>query len=153
VWLSYRQSIQRQGFVSRRHQASKYDALNDSTQLVVTIDFGSSIGYGESISAVSRNGLDCSITGSLKYDLTCLGSSLFELQGTLFPRTSRALLKATESEAHFSHAMIRECLSERPDLDEMWIRWKAIVTNLHIDKTRYADLKSIWLWEEGKEAK
>jgi Protein kinase domain len=49
-----------------------------SDNVVVTIDFGLAVEYGESLVSVTPQfGLNCPLEGSLKYDLTCLASSLY----------------------------------------------------------------------------
>jgi serine/threonine protein kinase len=54
--------------------------LTTSSPTVITIDFGSAVPYGEDLSSVTQPyGLDCSLTASLEYDLTCLAYSIVEL--------------------------------------------------------------------------
>ena len=66
-----------------------------SDNLIVTIDFGSAVEYGESLmSATPQFGLNCPLEGSLKYDLTCLASSLYVIcTGEKLPETSKQLLE------------------------------------------------------------
>jgi serine/threonine protein kinase len=66
---------------------------------VITIDFGSCVEYGESlVSATPGFGRECPQEGSLKYDLTCLASSLYMI-GTgdsLLPETTQQLVQSLE---------------------------------------------------------
>ena len=66
-----------------------------SDNVVVTIDFGSAVEYGESLVSVTPQfGLNCPLEGSLKYDLTCLASSLYVIcTGEKLPETSKQLLE------------------------------------------------------------
>ncbi|KAG7338768.1 serine/threonine protein kinase-like protein [Nitzschia inconspicua] len=66
-----------------------------SDNVVITIDFGSAVEYGESLVSVTPQfGLNCPLEGSLKYDLTCLASSLYVIcTGEKLPETSKHLLE------------------------------------------------------------
>ena len=68
--------------------------------LVITIDFGSAVGYGEPLTSVTAGfGLDHSVQkGSLTYDLTCLASSIymFATGQQQLPETSDALVEQLE---------------------------------------------------------
>ena len=53
-----------------------------SSGVVVTIDYGSCVSYGKTLAEISHEyGLDCSLQGSLQYDLTCLATSILQLKG------------------------------------------------------------------------
>jgi hypothetical protein len=101
--------------------------LTSYDNLVVMIDFGSAVKYGETISATTPGfPLDEPIEGSLSFDLTCLASSIFVLAtGKKLPPTALKLTEALNCELQDStRASIQiaaACLgSASTSVDEIW---------------------------------
>ena len=95
-----------------------------SDNVVVTIDFGSAVEYGESLVSVTPQfGLNCPLQGSLKYDLTCLASSLYVIcTGEKLPETSKQLLEKLGGGNRMltpTLQIVRICL-QLNDIDSVW---------------------------------
>jgi serine/threonine protein kinase len=123
-------------------------AGNDN--LVVTIDFGSAVKYGESLASVTpRFGMDCPQEGSLVYDLTCLASSLYMIcTGNTLPHTSRELVAMLD--AGFKHTIrpslqiAKTCL-ESTDVDSIWDQAQTVVDAAHgIDRSLIVSFSKVW---------
>lgn len=123
-------------------------ATNDN--LVVTIDFGSAVKYGESLRSVTPTfGMDCPQEGSLVYDLTCLASSIYLLcTGKTLPDTTKTLLGMLDD--GFQHAVrpslqiAKTCL-ESKDIDFIWNQAQTVVDSAqHIDRTLLVSVDKVW---------
>lgn len=123
-------------------------AGNDN--LVVTIDFGSAVKYGESIASVTpRFGMDCPHEGSIVYDLTCLASSIYMLcTGEALPRTSQELVGTLDAE--FQHTtrpslQIAKICLESTDIDSIWDQAQTVVDSAHgIDRSLIVSFGKVW---------
>lgn len=118
------------------------------SRTIVTIDFGSTVQYGEQLLATSPTfALDCPTEGSLQYDLTCLASSIVFLLGNgLDEFSSRAQLREWSAARQGTHYTIASlCLD--PDVesvDSIWQRCKQIVTVMHADSDWLVDCDTVW---------
>jgi serine/threonine protein kinase len=118
-----------------------------SNRIVVTIDFGSCVEYGETISATSPMfGLDCPIEGSLQYDLTCVATSIIFLLGNELDQfRTRDDVKSWLASRHGMHYTIASlCLGETDSVDPIWEKCKQLATLMHSDAAWIVDLDTIW---------
>jgi serine/threonine protein kinase len=103
--------------------------MQSSGRIIVSIDFGSAVAYGESItSRTPLFGLDCPCDeGSLRYDLTCLATSIVVMSTgdydlTEFPSVStmRDWLQRPENSVKLEYQIASVCLDETKSIDEIW---------------------------------
>jgi len=125
--------------------------LTANGQLVVTIDFGSTVKNGQSLTSVTpKLGLNCVLEGSLKYDLTCLASSLYSLcTGQNLPDTSEALLESieTNNSMHSTALTIAKFCLEGSDIDSIWEDAKHFVEALDtetVNRSLIVSFNSVW---------
>jgi hypothetical protein len=123
--------------------------------LVVTIDFGSAVAYGEPVTSVTPEfGLDHPAQeGALTFDLTCLASSIYVLTtGEQLPNTSSFLVKLLESHTRKRTQpalQIAKCCLELADIDSIWQEAQsfvnaALATNRSLDHSLIVQYASIW---------
>ena len=118
------------------------------SRTVVSIDFGSCKEYGSMLAQTSpRFGLDCSNQASLRYDLTCLASSIMLLSGIPLDKiaTRKDALSelALRSGVHITLATL--CLDESvSNLDDLWEQIQTLV-RVALPKADFVvDLNEIW---------
>jgi len=120
--------------------------LTGDSQLVVLIDFGSAVPFGEIINGTSIHwGRDCPPTGSLRYDMTCLASVLYTLLYGALPDGGIAEMTASvaEKEGSVGGKIIADCLTRFDDnLLDIWTDWLEKVRGLSLDLL--ADFDAIW---------
>ena len=109
-----------------------------SDNVVITIDFGSAVEYGESLVSVTPQfGLNCPLEGSLKYDLTCLASSLYVIcTGEKLPETSQQLLEKLVGGNRMlppTLQIVRICLQQFNDIDSIWESAKLCIESAAAD--------------------
>jgi len=118
---------------------------------VVTIDFGSAVPYGESlVSTTPLFGLDCPSEGSLRYDLTCLATSIVFLRTEKFDTEDfptiatlkEWLPKSTHGEKiEFQIAAL--CLDDTLGIEEIWKR--SLLLKLPTNHRDWiVDVEEIW---------
>lgn len=120
--------------------------------LVVLIDFGSSVPYGESINELSiAFGLDCPPEGSLDYDLTCLAVSIVHtmtiINDPLRQEVTRAgLSSAIGNSDSIALKIAKVCLLQMDaNIDEIWEEAKQLVNSQLCGDTEWlVDLEYIW---------
>lgn len=119
--------------------------------LVITIDFGSTTEYGNSLTSTTPGfGLDLAPEASLSYDLACLASSLYVLAtGRTLPPTALDLRQQIACIPSLSPALqiANLCLSNHGDID---LIWKNAITCLEgvqddvIDSSLLIAHESLW---------
>lgn len=120
-----------------------------SDNIVVTIDFGSAVEYGESLVSVTPGfGLECPQEGSLKYDLTCLASSLYMIgTGEKLPETSQQLVESLERGNQKLPPALRiakSCL-QLTDIDSIWEYAKGCVeAAIAVDRSLVVPYDNVW---------
>jgi hypothetical protein len=79
--------------------------LSSSDEFIVTIDFGSTVDFGESIPATTHGySLDLPSTGHTAFDLVCLSTSILKLIGDLGDIKSRyELIAKYKGSVTFAH--------------------------------------------------
>jgi serine/threonine protein kinase len=112
--------------------------LSSVGNTVVTIDFGSAVELGGSIVATTPMlGLDCSTTGSVRYDLTCLASSIAYLGGEdllhVNSRSQLAELLRSDSLDRLSYRIAILCL-EPDDIDQIWSDALELITGRELNE-------------------
>jgi serine/threonine protein kinase len=102
--------------------------MQSSGRIIVSIDFGSSVAYGEPItSRTPLFGLDCPFEGSLRYDLTCLATSIVFMRTgnynlTEFSSVSTLMdwLQRPENSVKLEYQIASVCLDKMKSIDEIW---------------------------------
>lgn len=118
---------------------------------VVTIDFGSSVPYGESLVATTPLfGLDCPSEGALRYDLTCLATSIVFLRTGKYDTEEFSTIAALKEwlpkspygeQTEFQIAAL--CLDETLGIDDIWKR--SLLLNVPANhKDWIVDVEEIW---------
>eukprot|EP00977_Amphora_coffeiformis_P025642 scaffold20985_cov221-Amphora_coffeaeformis.AAC.2 len=120
-----------------------------SDNIVVTIDFGSAVEYGESLVSVTPGfGLECPQEGSLKYDLTCLASSLYMIgTGERLPETSQQLIESLERGNQMLPPALRIAISclRLTDIDSIWEHAKGCVEAANaMDRSLVVPYDTVW---------
>lgn len=122
--------------------------LQSGNRTIVTIDFGSTVQYGDALVATSPLfGLDCPTEGSLQYDLTCLATSILLLMGTnLNQFTSRAQAReCLKYQTGTSYTIASMCLDpEHESVDSIWQRCTQLVKAVHPDADWIVDCEAVW---------
>ena len=118
--------------------------------IVVTIDFGSCVEYGESLVSLTPGfGMECPQKGSLKYDLTCLASSLYVIgTGETLPETTWQLVQSLERGDQTtlppSLQIALRCL-QIPDIDSIWEYAKECVQATDaMDRSLIVSYDTVW---------
>jgi hypothetical protein len=118
------------------------------SRTIVTIDFGSTVQYGEPLLATSPMfALDCPKEGSLHYDLTCLATSiLFLLGNTLDEFNSRAQAREWLTTRQGTHYIIASfCLDPAVEsVDSIWERCKQVVNIMYAESDWVVDCDAVW---------
>jgi serine/threonine protein kinase len=118
------------------------------SRTIVTIDFGSTVQYGEPLLAISPLfALDCPTKGSLHYDLTCLATSiLFLLGNSLEEFNSRAQARewlTTRQGTHYRIASL--CLDPAVEsADSIWETCKQVVNIMYAESDWVVDCDAVW---------
>lgn len=91
--------------------------LSSNDELIVTIDFGSTVDFGVSIPATTPGyALDVPPTGDIAFDLVCLSTSILKLIGDLGGIKSQreliAQFKGSETFAHNAAVILCENSSD-----------------------------------------
>lgn len=121
-----------------------------SDKIVVTIDFGSAVEYGESLVSVTPGfSLECPQEGSFKFDLTCLASSLYMVcTGEQLPETSLQLVENLESgdqQQRSPTLQIAKGCFQLNDIDSIWEYAKGCVEAADgLDRSLIVAYDSIW---------
>lgn len=122
--------------------------LTVDSQLVILINFGSAVPIGQTINETSAHwGKDCPVTGSIRYDMTCLASVLFHLLHGATPNDDLAsmLAELPEDNILVGDQMIRDCLLRfDEDLGDIWNEWLRKIRELSIDQVLLAYFDKIW---------
>jgi serine/threonine protein kinase len=125
--------------------------MQSSGRIIVSIDFGSSIAYGEAItSQTPLFGLDCPCEGSLRYDLTCLATSIvfmrtgnYNLAEFSSVSTLMDWLQRPENSVILEYQIASACLDETKSIDEIWHTCSALT--LPENHTEWiVDRQEIW---------
>ena len=114
--------------------------------VVVTIDFGSCCAYGVSVDGTTpMYTLDCPVTGSLEFDLTCLASSLGHL--VLFSleqiNTRDDLRKSLQSKKGLISDIAMLCLNGT-DIETIWQEALELVKAQKFDAADLVKTDVIW---------
>lgn len=102
--------------------------MQSSGRIIVVIDFGSCVEYGESITShTPLFGLDCACDGSLRYDLTCLATSIvfmrtgkYSLADFSSVSTLKDWLQRPENSVKLEYQIASVCLDETKSIDAIW---------------------------------
>ena len=128
--------------------------LTGDSQLVILIDFGSAVPFGDIIKETSMHwGRDCPPTSSIRYDMTCLASVLYTLLYGALPDGGIAEMMASvaEKESSVGDQMIIDCLTRfDEDLLNIWIDWLEKIRGLYFASAKLADFDAIWPVNKGK---
>lgn len=118
------------------------------SRTIVTIDFGSTVQYGEPLLATSPLfALDCPREGSLHYYLTCLATSIsFLLGNSLDGFNSRAQAREWLTTRQGTHYMIASfCLDPAvKSVDSIWERCKQVVNSMYAESDWLVDCDAVW---------
>lgn len=125
--------------------------LQCSSKIVVTIDFGSCLEYGSTLQSTTPiYALDCPIEASLRYDLTCVATTIIQLSGQSLDHIDtrdKALKWLSTKQGSIFH-LAKLCLQEyegrSEPIDQIWYEIQKLVELVHKHDEWLVDLDSIW---------
>ena len=102
--------------------------------------------------------LDCSTEGSLKYDLVCLGATLFELKFKKLVHsldspipTIKYVMDTINKPKDILSELIIDCVSFTDDklvhIDDLWKKYSSPAARACFPKESLVDINEIWQWK------